>query len=67
MATTVTLVVKWHNERTEEFKVSVKMLIIVRTLKSYTEGILIYFTNEKKKTQKLGVIKYTFLDSKYVQ
>lgn len=66
MATTVTLVVKWHNERTEEFKVSVKMLIIVRTLKSYTEGILIYFTNEKK-TQRLGVIKYTFLDSKYVQ
>lgn len=54
MATTVTLVVKWHNERTEEFKVSVKMLIIVRTLKSYTEGILIYFTNEKKNTETRG-------------
>lgn len=58
----MTLVVKWHKERMGEFKVSVKMLIIVRTLKSYTEGLLIYFTNEKKNPQKLGVIKYTFLD-----
>lgn len=29
--------------------------------------MLISFTNEKKNPQNLGVIKYTFLDSKYVQ